>query len=263
MNTTKWYLGTMGFSYKAWLGPFYPAGMASRQYLPYYAEHFNALEMDSTFYGTPAVDTVQRWAEITPDDFAICPKTPRAITHDLFLRRATAMTQEFLAAVRLLGDKLGPILLQLPPSFTYTERESLATYLAALPNDRRFAVEFRHRSWDRPDTADLLRAHNICWVAADYIHLPKKIVPTTDFLYIRFLGKHGQFAVKDREQVDRTTDLQQWQQAIEPHLATVNRVYAFFNDDFAGHAPASVNRFKRLLGLELREIRPMQQGRLF
>lgn len=260
---TNWHLGTMGFSYKAWLGPFYPAGMAQRNYLSYYAERFNAVEMDSTFYGTPTPETVRRWTAVTPPTFIICPKVPRAITHELGLQRAREMTRRFIDTMRLLGDQLGPILLQLPPGFTYAERGTLSDYLRALPADLRWAVEFRHRTWTRPETAVLLRDQNICLVAADYIHMPKRVVPTTDFLYLRFLGRHGQFAAKDQEQVDKTAVLEGWWTQIQPLLEGMHAVYGFFNNDYAGFSPGTCNRFKRIAGIEPQEIRPLQQGRLF
>jgi len=127
----------------------------------------------------------------------------------------------------------------------------------------RFAVEFRHPSWNKPETAVLQEAHNICWTSADTVYLPRQITPTTDFLYLRFIGPHGRFANKDRTQIDRTADLEQWWQALQPHLQNIQVVYAFFNNDYEGFSPATCNRFKRIIGLEPDEIRPLQQGRLF
>lgn len=271
---TDWFLGTMGFSYKQWDGPFYPAGLAARQQLPYYAERFNAVEMDSTFYGTPRTTAVQRWAQATPPGFRICPKVPRQITHERRLHDATAEFEQFVMTLRLLGDRLGPILIQLPPDFAPAETAVLDAFLAQLPADLRFAVEFRHRDWVRPATADLLRRRSVCWASADYIHLPHFVTPTTDFLYLRFIGPHGQFATKDREMVDKTPVLQQWWQRLQPHLtgtpaqtgtttqAGTTAVYAFFNNDYAGFSPATCNKFKRIVGLPLEESRPLQQGRL-
>ena len=260
---TKWFLGTMGFSYKPWVGPFYPDGLNSRLHLTYYAERFNALELDSTFYGTPRATSAQRWYEVTPPAFVICPKMPRSITHELRLVSAVEATAEFLARMRLLGDKLGPILVQFPPDFSTAEMGALVHFLPTLPRDLRFALEFRHRSWEAPETAVLLEKHNLSLVAADYIHLARRIVVTTDFLYLRFLGEHGRFPDKDREVVDRSDDLQLWWQNLQPRLPEVKAVYAFFNDDFAGFAPSTCNRFKKVIGLDPGEIRPMQQGRLF
>ena len=258
----KWYLGTMGFGYKQWVGAFYPAGMQPRSYLVHYSQFFDAVEIDSTFYGTPTPDKVRRWAAATPPHFTFCLKTPRAITHDAPLSRGVAAMHAFIDVVALLGPKLGPILIQFGPDFTFDQSSQLDEFLAQLPTDRRFAVEFRHRSWARAETGTLLRKHNICQVAADYLYLPKTIVRTTDFLYLRFIGPHGQYATKDKELVDKTPDLQGWFEQIQQEEG-VTAVYAFFNNDYSGHSPATCNRFKRIVGMDVGEIRPYQQRRLF
>ncbi len=260
----EWYLGTMGFAYEQWRnGVFYPAGMAQPQFLPYYSRLFNAVEMDSTFYATPAPDIVHRWMQVTSPDFKISPKVPRRITHELRLINAQEEFAHFLDTMRLLGSNLGAIVLQFPPDFTFESVGALIRFFPLLPKDLRFAVEFRHKSWHRPETAVLLSQHSVCWAAADYIHLPKKLHRTTDFLYLRFIGPHGQFASKDRELVDKTADLQGWYAQIKPHLDEVTAVYAFFNNDYAGFSPATCNKFKRIVGISPDEIRPLQQGRLF
>ncbi|MFN2134722.1 MAG: DUF72 domain-containing protein [Candidatus Promineifilaceae bacterium] len=260
---TDWYLGTMGFGYKEWVGPFYPDGLQARHHLAYYAERFNGLEIDSTFYGVPKASTVERWRDVTPQGFRICPKMPQSITHEARLVGAEEETYQFLERMRLLQQKLGPILIQFPPDFTRDEVGSLIHFLPQLPQDLRFAVEFRHRSWLKPETGVLLQAHNLCWVSADTIYVPRQITPTTDFLYLRFIGPHGRFATKDRLELDRSAELETWWQELQPLLATVRVAYAFFNDDYEGFSPETCNRFKRIIGLEPGEIRPMQQGRLF
>jgi len=253
----------MGFSYRQWVGPFYPDGLNARHHLPYYAERFNALEIDSTFYGTPAATTVQRWHDVTPPGFIICPKLPRTITHEARLVGTEELMQEFLERMRLLQDKLGAILIQFPPDFSQAEMSNLIHFLPTLPDDLRFAVEFRHQSWIKPETAVLLEAHNLCWASTDSVYMPRQIRPTTDFLYLRFIGPHGRFAAKDRTQVDRSADLERWWQELQPYLQDARAIYAFFNDDYEGFSPATCHRFRRIIGLEPDEIRPMQQGRLF
>ncbi len=261
----SYHIGTMGFAYEQWRnGVFYPAGMGQRQFLGYYSQRFNTVEMDSTFYGVPQPTTLQRWTAVTNDGFIICPKTPRDITHDLRLGSAQEPMQAFLETMRLLGDKLGPILIQFPPDFTNDFLSRLDTFLATLPTDLRYAVEFRHRSWDTPETAKTLTKYNMAWVMADYIHMPQRIsYRTADFLYLRFIGPHGQFSTKDHEIVDKTAVLQQWHHQIQAHHGEITAVYAFFNNDYAGYSPATCNKFKEIVGLPPEEIRPYQQGRLF
>lgn len=260
---TNWFLGTMGFAYKQWSGVFYPAGLNPSHYLAYYSERFTAVEVDATFYGPPRPEQVERWTAVTPSHFKFCAKTPRDITHQQRLVNMLPAMHNFLAAMRLLGDKLGAILLQFPPDFTTYEREKLVTFLKGLPSDIHFAVEFRDSSWDEPATADLLQTYNIAWVSADYIYLPKVVRQTADFLYLRFIGPHGQFTTKDRELIDKTADLQNWQSQIQPHLNKTDTIYGFFNNDYAGYSPATCNRFKQIIGLETKDIRILQQGRLF
>lgn len=260
---TDWHIGTMGFAYEGWAGPFYPAGMPARHFLAEYSQYFDSVEIDSTFYGQPRPEQVQRWGAVTPPHFTFCLKTPRAITHDAPLTEGITRMREFLDVAGLLGDKLGVILLQFGPEFTHNHFNDLMIFLRELPADKRFAVEFRHRSWDTPGTAVLLEQHHICLAAADYIYMPQVIHRTSDFLYLRFIGPHGQFGTKDKELVDKTSDLQRWAANIQPLLPDVRDVYVFMNNDYSGFSPATCNRFKQMVGLPVQEIRPLIQGRLF
>ncbi|MEZ4515861.1 MAG: DUF72 domain-containing protein [Chloroflexota bacterium] len=260
---TDWHVGTMGFGYKQWRSVLYPADLPERQQLAYYAGLFNGLEMDSTFYGIPMIQTVERWRQSTPVGFEICPKVPREITHELRLKSADALLAAFLNAMRLLEERLGAIVIQLSPDFSIGEIDGLRGFLALLPEDLRFAVEFRHRSWVSQETVDLLAEHRVCWVAADYIHLPKTFWPTTDFVYLRFLGRHGRYAFKNQEMENKTADLENWLDQVRPHLVHMTAGYAFFNNDYAGYSPATANRFNRLVGLPVADIHLPQQSSLF
>ncbi|MCB0213645.1 MAG: DUF72 domain-containing protein [Anaerolineae bacterium] len=258
-----WYLGTVGFSYKDWDGVFYPPGAPARQYLAHYSQIFNSVELDSTFYGTPPPDRVRQWAMTVPPGFKFCVKTPRQITHDMRLFDALGPMTNFLETMSLLGDALGPILIQLPPSLTDSEIDTVNTFIAGLPSAWRYAIEFRHPSWFTPQTAELLAAHHLCWVSTEYENVPKQVVPTTDFLYIRWLGKHGQFERKNKERIDVTPQLQWWIDQLEPHFDRFETIYGFFNNDYSGHSPRTCNRFKEMMGLEAIYPEIPQQGRLF
>ena len=115
----NWHLGTIGFSYKDWNAVFYPVGLQPRDYLAHYSQIFNAVELDSTFYGTPKPEYVERWARVTPPEFTFCVKAPKEITHEMRLVGVEGLLDSFLATMRLLGQKLGVILFQLPPDFTH------------------------------------------------------------------------------------------------------------------------------------------------
>ena len=262
-SEVKWQIGTMGFSYKQWIGPVYPAGMPSRNFLSHYSTIFDTVEIDSTFYGPPRPESVLGWRHATPDSFTFCLKTPKAITHESNLDEGIEEMLAFVETAVLLQQKLGCILLQFAPDFTFEQAKNLDQLLSQLPKNVRFAVEFRHDSWAVEETAELLKQHHVCWAAADYLYMPKTIVRTTDFLYLRFLGRHGQYPTKDKEMVDKTDELQQWHEKIKPHLPEVNAIYAFFNDDYAGFSPASANRYKKVVGIEAEDIQPPQQPRLF
>lgn len=269
---TTWYLGTMGFAYDPWRGVFYPDDASSRSYLAHYSQVFNAVELNTTFYGTPREATVRQWAAQTPPDFQFCPKTPRDITHERGLsleQGAGDAMATFLDAMRVLGSRLGPVLIQLPPSFDAKELPTLAAFLDTLPPDVRFAVELRHPSWYAlPETGPtgptrLLADLHMAWVTLDYLTLPKQITPTTDFLYVRWIGQHGRFVQRGREEIDVTSKLAWWSEQLQPHLQQIPAIYGFFNDDYAGYAPATGNRFKAIAGLPLTEPEIPQQGTLF
>lgn len=258
-----WRLGTVGFSYKDWEGVFYPKNTPVRSYLSLYSNIFNTVELDSTFYGTPPIERVRQWVGMVPDGFKFCPKMPRQITHEARLRQVDGPVEEFLTAIEAFGDRLGAILVQFPPSFTAAEFETVDSFLGALPRPMQFAVEFRHQSWFNFETVALLRSHNVCWTSTAYLDLPKQISLTTDFHYIRWLGRHGQFLQKNREQIAVMPQLEWWWANIQPNLERVHTIYGFFNNDFSGHSPATCNRFKQLVGLPTVYPQIPQQPSLF
>jgi len=255
----NYYIGTMGFAYKDWSGVFYPAGLASRDFLSYYSTIFNAVEIDSTFYGIPKNEVVNRWKESSPEDFKVSVKVPREITHEAGLVDAEVNMGRFIDRVKLLGRKLGVILLQFPPSFKYSKEDILDSFLGHLPKDISYAVEFRHKSWYVPKTADLLVTHNICWVATEYKGVPKEVEVTSDKLFIRFVGQHGRFHRHDLEQIDVVPQLETWWEWIRSVADGVSEIFIFFNDDFSGFAPASANKLKKIIGLPVIEpVHPKQ-----
>lgn len=255
----------MGFSYKDWNGFFYPADMAARNYLAYYSRVFKAVEIDSTFYGTPKANTVERWAANTPEGFRFCVKTPRAITHDLGLEASTGLMHDFTTAMRGLGNRLGVILLQFPPSFHIDQLSTLKDFLGGLPEGFRYALEVRHQSWHLAQEAvsEMLAEAGVCWAATEYPGLPARILVTTDFLYVRWIGQHGAFESHTRERIDRSQHLQAWWEGMQTRLDAVTDVYGFFNNDYAGFAAGTANRFKEIAGLPREPLTPAQQGKLF
>jgi uncharacterized protein YecE (DUF72 family) len=259
----EWHLGTIGFSYPEWKGSFYPVGLPANQSLSYYSKIFNAVEINTTFYGAQSRSQIERWASATPEDFCFCLKAPKRVTHELRLQNAEAEMRAFVEASRGLGDKFGAVLIQLPPSFKIDEMPALAAFLPTLPQGPRYAIEFRHTSWHVPQTADLLRKHAVCWVATDYVNLPVEIVPTTNFLYIRWIAEHNVIQHPGHEVIDRTERLQDWIGRVQMNLEGIEHIFGFFDNDYAGHAPATCNRLKTMLGLPVIPSSGEEQGRLF
>lgn len=246
---TVLYFGTQGWSYKDWVGPFYPPGTQPRDYLSVYARSFDAVELDTTFYGTPTPNRVAAWDAATPDAFLFTAKMPREITHDRRLVDVEAETVAFLAVMASLGPKLGPILIQLPPDFSADERPALAAFLAKLPAGFRYAVEVRHRSWLTDETFDLLKQHDVAWTCIDLHYMPRHIAVTTDFIYARWLGQRSQIQHMDAVAIDRTTDLDAWTERLEAEMRRVERIYGFVNNHYSGHSPADVRYLRRKLGM--------------
>lgn len=258
-----WRLGTMGFSYKDWKGPFYPNYLEARDFLEYYSRFFNAVEIDSTFYGTPRQETVKRWGAVTPEDFRICVKLPKNITHDRRLVGAEALLEEFLDTIRLLGSRLGALLIQMPPSFKADELSALENFLKLLPGDIRFAVEVRDPSWHSPEIDQLLIQNGVAWAATEYEDLPRRIMVTADFLYVRFIGQHGRFTSHENEKIDVSENLRWWKEDLLKVAEKTPLIYGFFNNDYSGFGAGTCRRFKEMIGLPGEDFSPPEQPRLF
>ena len=259
----NWYLGTIGFSYKDWVGSFYPIGSLQRNFLPYYCKYFNVVELDTTFYSIPQPATVQSWFNLSPVDFRFCIKTPRRITHELGLKGAQGLMIEFMDSLHPLGEKLGPILIQLPPNYSQVNFSVLGEFFESLPNTHKFALEFRHASWYNQKTIQLLSHYQVCWVTSEFPNLPKEIIPTSNFLYIRWIGVIGMYQLHNYERVDKTDELRWWLAAIRSMSKQIPTLYGFFNNDYAGFAAGTCKRFNLIAGLANEEKDLPYQNRLF
>jgi uncharacterized protein YecE (DUF72 family) len=244
-------IGTQGWSYTDWVGSFYPPGSKQEHYLPFYTEVFDTVEVDTTFYHPPKATVVRSWARHTPDAFRFSVKVPQAITHTARLANIGEQMQQFARALEPLGERLGPLLVQMPAEFERDEGTVgvLERFLAAAPAPVRLAVEFRHRSWHRPQTFDLLRAHRAALAWTEWRDLPRVSEVTTDFLYLRWLGDRRAIERYDRVQIDRSDSFDAWERDLRRVLPQVREIYGYFNNHWAGHSPASANEMKRRLGL--------------
>ena len=260
-------IGACAWSFEDWRGAFYPPDLPDSQLLEFYARYFPAVEVDSTFYGAPAENTVRRWVEMTSTVFRFSCKLPREITHTRRLRDCAAELNSFLRAMEPLAPKLQVILIQLPPSFALKDgKQALHKFLEQLPRDFRFAIEFRHAGWHRPQIIRLLEKYRICWVWADTTPLnernlaPFEFLPrTADFLYLRLLGDYATKYDVDGGHVHRyekllwkrEAALESWSLKIERHLSEVRSVWAFVSNHFEGFAPETCQRLAQRLGFNL------------
>ena len=250
-------IGTQGWNYAAWVGPFYPPGTRASEFLPAYARAFRAVEVDSTFYAIPDARAVRAWAERTPADFTFALKMPKEITHERRLRDADDLVREFLDRARELGSKLGPILLQMSPNFGPDELPALEQFVASLPRDLRFAVELRQSRWMSRDVLPhllaLLAHYGIALALSDGRWIRRETMlqlaerAPADFLYVRWMGPDREITDYSRVQFDRSAEIRAWAEALK-RAAHTKEIYGFFNNHFAGHSPASAREMQRLLG---------------
>lgn len=256
-------IGTSAFTAVGWPGTFYPADLKPADYLTYYAQHFDTVEVDSTFYRVPSRSMVAGWYAKTPEGFIFAAKVPQTITHEQVLVACDGELKKFLAAMEPLQEKLGPLLLQFPyfnrKAFGSVDGflERLRPFLKALPKDIRFAVEVRNKAWLMPKLLDLLREQRVALALIDHPWLPRpgellaRIDPVTaDFTYIRWLGDRKAIEEQtkswDKVILNRQRELEEWVDACRKFNQRSITIFAFANNHFAGHAPATVRLFWEL-----------------
>jgi len=256
-------IGCQGWNYDDWTTKvggatvFYPCGTRSNEMLALYAQIFDTIEVDSTFYAIPASSAVENWYKKTPGDFTFSLKMPQQITHEYNLREPSfPMLEEFCERALLLKEKLGMVLIQLPPGFEATKEnaQGLREFLAELPREIRFAVEFRNREWLVDWTFEELRKKSValCLVEGNWIPRGQMFeaagkVVAADFAYVRFMGERD---LTSFEKLQRPQDanLQMWKTEIERLKAA--DVFVYFSNFYEGFAPASVNKLKESFGQE-------------
>lgn len=240
-------LGTCGWAYDDWDGVFYPPGTSGRDRLVRYAERFRTVEIDSTFYAIPARTTVQSWRERTPEGFLFSAKFPRSITHQSRLVGCGDEAATFVDVMSELGDRMGPLLIQLPPSMTVRSFGALEAFLEGLPDGYAYALEVRHRSWLVEPFADLLKRWNVSLVLTDGAHLERFWRVTSRVVYIRWLGHWDAFEGYDRLQKPIDDAIEWWVPRIRHVLDRGGIVVGYANNNFAGFAPPVVDAFEEAL----------------
>ncbi|QQG48015.1 MAG: DUF72 domain-containing protein [archaeon] len=243
-------IGTSGWSYKEWNGVFYPSSSTNK--LSYYATVFGTVEIDSTFYAYPSKGLVFGWARYTPDDFVFSAKLPRLLTHEKRLDASKGVEADLIRFLSLMkpliaGGKMGPILIQLPPSFTYSQDyDALKAFLGVLPEDVRFAVEFRHPSWLKEEVWSLLKSKNVANVIVDEPLLPPDPVVTADFSFIRWHGRGSRPWYNYRYSDAQLSD---WVPRVNEVASRVKKTFGYFNNHFHGFAVENSVKMMGKLGV--------------
>ena len=238
-------IGTSGWSYKEWVGPFYEkqTGMFS-----HYSKFFHTAEINSTFYRFPSEGMIMGLMRNAPPGFVFAAKLPKLISHVKWLRLGEGVeddTHRFLGLMRPLAERLGPILIQLRPKFNFEEHVGdLENYLDMVPSNYEWAVEFRHMSWLRDETFDILRKHNVAYTVVDEPLLPSEVHTTADFAYVRWHG-HGAKLWYDYEY--SKDQLESWVPKMEEITGEVRRTYGYFNNHFNANAVKNAVEMLELL----------------
>jgi len=241
--TLKVHVGTSGWSYDHWGGIFYPEGLRPSERLSFYSEHFLTVEVNSSFYHLPSVRTVEKWGRAVPSGFIFSAKASRFVTHIKKLRDFEGPVRNFTDRVRSLGDKLGPILFQFPPGW-HVNRVRLESLLEFLPDDLRYAFEFRDRSWLSDEIYSILRQHNGAFCIFDMPDFTSTLEVTSDIAYVRMHGGRSLYA--SRYSVD---ELRSWAgRLVEMSSHGVREIYVYFNNDAYGYAVENARELLEILG---------------
>lgn len=235
-------IGTSGWSYASWRGPFFPRNVMVKHHLQFYATQFPTAELNGVFYRTPTTEAVRGWRDITPDDFVFAWKASKFITH---WKRLTDKSRNSLSLMesrlRILGRKAGPVLFQLPPQFP-ANRERLAGFLKLLKSNRRYAFEFRHPSWYEVPILDLLREHDISLCLSDHHDAPAPWETTASFVYVRGHGPEGAYKGSYSDKM-----LKIWADRIVRWKRGRRDVYVYFDNDQKSAAPFDALRLMKRL----------------
>jgi len=244
MSAGTFRCGTSGFQYDHWKGPFYPRDLTREEWFEFYGGRFGTVEINNTFYGLPSEATFRSWRDQAPEGFRYALKFSRYGSHLKHLKDGERTVPAFLEKARLLEDRLGPILVQLPPRWN-PNPERLATFLEAAPAECRWAVELREASWLRDDVLDILRDHGAALCIHDLLEdHPREL--TTGWTYLRY---HGPGPEKYTGSYQDAV-LQGEAGWITARLREGHDVYAYFNNDARGNAPRNASQLAGMVSAE-------------
>jgi uncharacterized protein YecE (DUF72 family) len=255
----QYYIGCSGWSYSAWIGPFYSSKLENSDWLRYYSQVFDYVEIDSSFYRMPNKFMVRNWVKKTPDNFRFTAKFPKIITHDKHLVDVSEEVYAFLENMEPLQEKTLALIIQLPPSMQIMPGlEGLKELVRLLDGRFRYAVEVRHPSWFQDLAYNFFANNDICMVWSQLAHLRTPPIVTTDFLYVRFIGDRT-IDEKDfgKIQKDRVLEMKRWANEIKNvenkkergRRKEVNLAMIAANNHYAGFGPGTANLFRKMVGL--------------
>jgi uncharacterized protein YecE (DUF72 family) len=237
------WIGTSGWTYDGWRGPFYPADVAKKRWLEWYSQQFATTEVNGSFYRTPSLEAVRAWREQTPKDFLFAWKASKFITHWKRLSDKSVNSIELMETrLKALGPKAGPVLFQLPARFK-ADRERLASFLKMLSRRYKYAFEFRDKTWYEKEILDVLRMRDVALCISDHIDAPAPWAVTAGHVYIRGHGPTGEY--KDRYPLKT---LRTWAERIKKWKRRGLAVYCYFDNDQKSAAPKDARRLLELLG---------------
>ena len=239
----KIYIGCSGWSYDHWIGEFYPPDLKKKDWLKFYVDFFNTVEVNMTFYRFPFPNVLKSWHNKTPYDFKFTFKANRLITHQKKFKDVEDLLNRFLTLLDLIGDKIGCILWQLPPSLHFSDAnmETMDKFLANSEVRRRTnVVEFRHKSWWNDETYKLLKRHKAVFCVISSPSLPDDFVVTADIVYIRFHGAKKMYRYDYSKE-----DLKRWASKIKS--VECKEIYCYFNNDFEAYAPKNAMELMKIL----------------
>jgi uncharacterized protein YecE (DUF72 family) len=234
-------IGTSGWYYEHWKELFYPPGLPKSKWFEYYAQYFNTVEINNTFYHQPKEKSIKRWHELAPEGFLYAVKASRYITHVQKLKNAADSLKNFFDGINLLKHKLGPVLYQLPPNL-HLDLERLEDFIKLLPKRKTAIFEFRHESWYCEQTYELLTQFGAGFCIHDMPGKESPQVVTTDIIYIRFHGTTGRYSGSYPD-----SQLKDWAEWIKKQSKKARGVYVYFNNDAHGHAIKNAKQLREMI----------------
>lgn len=236
------HIGTSGWSYDHWQGPFFPDDLPQEKWLEYYSQKLGTVEINNSFYQLPETDTLEDWSDVVPDSFHFCVKANRYITHMKKLKEPEESLEKMLDTFNALGGKLSCILFQLPPNWNFDE-ERLRNFIALLPGDPGFVFEFRDKSWINDTVIQILQENSIAFCIYDIAGYQSPVRVTSELVYVRL---HGPSEEKYKGCYGEE-DLSDWAEKAVGWAEDGHKIFIYFDNDEQGFAPKNAVRLKEMI----------------